>query len=60
MLVDRQSESNLIHSHISPKHALRGADATRRIRTQGHSQNRRLARLWGCGAVRTVQLNIRE
>ena len=57
---DTLSESNLIHSHISPKRALCGADALHRTRTRHHPQNRRLARLWGCGAAWAVQLTTGE
>jgi len=56
----RKSESNLIHSYISPKQAPCGAAAPHRTRTRHHPQNRRLARLWGCGAAQAVQLNTGE
>jgi len=56
----RKSESVLIHSHISPKQAPCGADTPRRTRTRHHPQNRRWARLWGCGAAWAVQLTTGE
>ena len=57
---NRKSESHLIHSHISPKRALCGADATRSTLIRNSRNTRRLARLWSCGAARAVQLNTRE
>ena len=60
MPADLQSESNLIHSHTAPKRALCGADVQHRTRTRSCPQSRYLARLWGCGAARAVQLNTGE
>ena len=55
---NRKSESHLIHSHISPKRAPCEADALRRTRTRHPPQNRRLARLWGCGAAQPYNLTL--
>ena len=57
---NRKSESNLIHSNISPRRAPCVADAPHRTWTRWTPQTRRLARLWGCGAAWAVQLNTRE
>ena len=57
---NRESESNLIHSHTAPKRALYWADVRHRTRIPAARENRRLGRFRGCVAARAVQLNTRE